>query len=169
MNDRTTIIARDLAAADNALKRMCANIVYRRIVLSQLLDSVEIANRLAPESWAVTQFQGGFRLNVGPVEAFACIDGECRLLLACAAGESGMWGVEAIRYRSLPEPQAVFVGTPEQFADGRSRLHEQHAKYVELAALGQDGRPRRCTYARFNSPAVLECAKREQAQTFDVR
>jgi hypothetical protein len=168
MSERT-ITARDLSAADNTLKRMCANEVHRRMVLSQLLDSVEIANRLAPESWAVTKFQGGFRLNVGPVEAFACIDEECRLLLACAAADAGTWGVEPIRYRSLPEPQSVFVGTPEQFAEMQGRLHEQHARYIELAALRQDGRPRRCSYARFNSPAVLECAKREQTQIPDMR
>ena len=46
------------------------------LVLSQLLHSFDIAYQIDSSSLAVTLYNHGFRLNVGPVEALYYLHGE---------------------------------------------------------------------------------------------
>jgi len=60
----------DPEVARSVMTELCPNVEDRRRVLAQLLRSIATAEKHAPNSWAVTLFEHGFRLNVGQVEAF---------------------------------------------------------------------------------------------------
>ena len=55
----------------------------QKFVFSQLMDSIDWCERRGSTAWSITLFQGGFRLNVGQVEAMTCM---CRVR---APGEFG--------------------------------------------------------------------------------
>lgn len=55
--------------AEGIMSALCPSKSEQRVVLGQLLRSINVAEQYAPNSWAVTLFGNGFRLNLGPVEA----------------------------------------------------------------------------------------------------
>lgn len=59
-------------AAERVMSAVCPDAGMRREILRCLLNSIAAVERVAPEAWAVTLFEEGFRLNVGPVEALTC-------------------------------------------------------------------------------------------------
>lgn len=157
----------DPALAEEIMKKLSPSEPERRVVLSQLLCSVAAAEQLAPHSWSVTLFSDGFRLNVGPVEAFTFFNGEIRLFLfGSVPVEAHKLGeVLSSTYRSMPQPQYVFVGAVEQFEKARPHLQAAHAAFVRAAAVTSSGKPRRSSFARAHSPGLYSYAKRIAGET----
>lgn len=54
--------------AASVMEELCPSPTDRLLVLQQFLASIEVAQKISPDIWAVTLFHDGFRLNVGPVE-----------------------------------------------------------------------------------------------------
>jgi hypothetical protein len=155
----TTISRAQFESANACFRRMCAEAEFRRELLGQLVISVEEADRIAPHSWAVSDHGNGFRLNVGPAEAYACINETVTLLLGCTTEQAGVSGVHPSGYSSVPGPQSMFIGSPQEFASVRARLWDAHRAYLHAAALTQGGRPRRCPFARYHSQTLFDAAK----------
>lgn len=153
----------------DALERVALSILpgcdesLRRTVLEQLLHSAEVAAAVAPAAWAVTLFDNGFRLNVGPVEALV-LDGRTVLVnLAVSSGADAVNGlsVQPTEYKSMPEPQSRYVGDVEAFVRDRDRLQPFHEAFVKRAATTKDGKPRQgSSYASSHASELMEYAAR---------
>ena len=52
------------------MERACPDPAARRFLMKQTLESIAVAEKLAPNTWAATLLEDGIRLNVGQVEAF---------------------------------------------------------------------------------------------------
>lgn len=157
--------ATKIANARFSLERMCSVPADRLAVIEQLLESIAFVQEIAPESWALTRFEHGFRMNVGSVEAYACLHGKVRLLLACEPGAINVAGIEPIRYASVPLPQAVYVSPASELALVRRRLCAAHLAYLRAAALRRDGQARRCAYTRYHCEALLAAARQMVGKT----
>ena len=132
----------------------------RRFVMKQLLESIAIAERLGPNSWAVTLFEDGFRLNVGQVEAFSY---KRRLvyffMLGAVSGRAYTVGeIIPSSFRSMPQPQSVFIGSANELQRIHSVLAQAHKSFVQTAAVTTKGKPRRCSYSRYHSPGLYQYA-----------
>ncbi len=149
------------------MRELCHSVAKQRLVLSQLLRSISVAERLAPHSWAVTLFPHGFRLNVGMVEVFTFFGGNVRLFLF------GPLSVEAQKYgevlpcefRSMPQPQHCFIGSLAEFEKAGPHLQAAHTEFVRVAAVTKNGKPRNTSYARYHSTGLHTYAQRVVAQT----
>lgn len=143
------------------LERIVNDAAERRAVLERLLQSCREAAAIAPASWAVSQLQNGFRLNVGQVEAFAVFDDGVRLLMAAEKGDARLQGlqVQTTAYRSISGPQSAFAGSPMEYLRARHILDPLHSAYIERAARTNIGKPRHGTpFARYHSPELIEYA-----------
>lgn len=152
----------DPTQAEEIMAEVCPAVADRRIVLAQLLRSIATAEQVAPHSWAVTLFVNGFRLNVGPVEAFTFLEREVRLFFLGSiptevqrAGE-----VFPCTFRSMPQPQHGFFGTARQLQKVGPILQPLHAAYVRTAAVTSKGKPRHSPFARHHSPGLHIYAQR---------
>lgn len=134
----------------------------RSMVLQQLLESSELADSIAPNAWAVTLFNNGFRLNVGQVEVLVFVDGQLRVNLVGEVGAEPFVedNFEAADYRSLPQPQCAFVGRVGAFAAVESALRSSHQQFVKLAASTRSGQPREGSpFRRFHCEELLQYAR----------
>jgi hypothetical protein len=131
-------------------------------VLKQLLESIDVADSLAPHSWAVTLFANGFRLNVGSVEVFTVFDEEVRLFLfgSVPASASDLGEVFPGTYRSVPQPHHCFCTSVVRLGRAALLLQSQHLNFVRTAAVTSSGQPRRTPYAAYHSPGLYSYAKR---------
>lgn len=152
----------DPEQAAEIMRVLCPSVAKQRLVLSQLLHSIAVAERLAPHSWAVTLFANGFRLNVGMVEVYTFLDGNVRLLLfghlppeANKVGE-----IHTCEFRSMPQPQHCFTGNLKEFEKASPNLQSAHTEFVRAAALTKNGKPRSTSYARYHSAGLHTYAKR---------
>lgn len=108
---------------------LCPSLRDRTLVLRQLLESVNIAAKISHDIWAVTLFDHGFRLNVGPVEVMTFRTValpqsdvtlvELRLLIhgqvdediqAALIQDEDVHGISPSDYASVPQPQFVYMG-----------------------------------------------------------
>ncbi|MHB1799536.1 MAG: hypothetical protein ACYCUI_14750 [Vulcanimicrobiaceae bacterium] len=157
----------ELAAAEAVLVEQCPNLEERLAVLHRLLITADAANAIAPNAWAVTLFVNGFRLNIGQVEAVIFIDGGLRINLSASVGTKPFVGQNfvAAGYRSLPQPLCAFVGTPQQYLPLAAELELAHMRFVQLAATGSSGMPRRGTpFLRSHCEGLVQYARSTQAK-----
>jgi hypothetical protein len=128
--------------------------------MEQLLQSIAIAERLGPNSWAVTLFKEGFRLNVGQVEAFTYKRRLVYLfMLGAVSGRAYTVGeIIPSSFRSMPQPQSVFIGSAKELQRIHSALAQAHKSFVQTAAVTTKGKPRRCSYSRYHSPGLYQYA-----------
>ena len=138
------------------MERVCPNVAVRRFLMKQLLQSAAIAERAGPDSWAVTLFEDGFRLNVGQVEAFTYRRGLVYFFMLGTVPARAYTVGEIIpsSFRSMPQPQCVFVGGAGELQRVRAALAPAHKTFVRTAAVTTKGKPRRSSYARFHSPGL---------------
>ena len=62
------IIDSDIADIAIWMEKLCPNREDRQLVMGQLAQSIRYAKTISNDVCALTQFESGFRLNVGPVE-----------------------------------------------------------------------------------------------------
>lgn len=145
------------------LERLYPSEPERHAVLARLLNSVAVADAVAPSAWAATFFPWGFRLNVGQVEVY--VAGEHDFFLNCAAAK-GMppFDTDAFtdaNYRSVPGSQCHYRGVPADLLNLPAGVERAHAKFIELAAHSPSGKLRSSTpFKRFHSEALLAYARR---------
>lgn len=133
----------------------------RRTVLEQLLHSAQVAAEAAPAAWAVTLFDNGFRLNVGPVETLVLDGRTIAINLAVSASDNAVrdLNVQTTEYKSMPAPQAKYVADVEKFVQVRGLLQPLHDAFVRKAATTKNGEPRQgSSYASSHSPELMEYA-----------
>jgi len=142
------------------MERACPDATVRRFVMKQLLQSIAIAERLGPNSCAVTLFEDGFRLNVGQVEAFSYKRRLAYFFLLGAVSDRAYTVGEIIpsSLRSMPQPQSAFIGSAKELQRIHSALAQAHKSFVETAAVTTKGKPRRCSYSRYHSPGLYQYA-----------
>jgi hypothetical protein len=146
--------------ARRVMTQLCPGEQSRRQVLAQLLRSISEAEKLAPNSWSVTLFDNGFRLNVGPVEVYTLAENEVRLLLfGTLPNDVAENLIKPIAYRSVSQPQYCFTGSIRQFSRLSELLEQPHYAFVRNAAVTATGKPRRSSFARFHSPGLHAYAK----------
>jgi len=148
------------ASAEDVMERACPDAAARRFLMKRLLQSIAIAERLGPNSCAVTLFDEGFRLNVGQVEAFTF---KRRLayffMFGAVSGRAYTVGeIIPCAFRSMPQPQSVFIGSATELQRVHSALAKAHKSFVETAAVTTKGKPRRSSYSRFHSPGLYQYA-----------
>jgi hypothetical protein len=163
----------DPTIASALMQDLCPALHDRRLVLSQLIRSMEFAERLAPDSCSVTMWRNGFRLNVGQVESFVFIDAGIRLFLfgsfPSAAQEFGE--IVPARFHSIPQPHYGYFGDVRGFERAGSHLQPSHLEFLRVAALTTRGKPRRSPFRRTHSPGLVQYARSfaEEGPSFGVR
>ena len=152
----------DAAVAAEIMRELCPVLSDQQVVLGQLLSSIAVAEQVAPQSWAVTLFGNGFRLNVGPVEAFTFFDREVSLFLLGSVPPEAQDPSELTpcSFRSIPQPQHMFCASLERLASVRDLLQPAHAEFVRAAAVTSTGKPRRSPYSRYHSRGLHTYALR---------
>lgn len=148
------------ASAETVMESACPDATARRFLMNRLLQSIAIAERLGPNSWAVTLFEEGFRLNVGQVEAFTYKRRLVYFFMLGAVSDRAYTVGEIIpsSFRSMPQPQSVFIGSAQELQRVHSALAQAHKSFVQAAAVTTKGKPRRCSYSRFHSPGLYQYA-----------
>ena len=169
----TTLDRNSAEHAAEIMAAVCPSKHEQQFILQQLLGSISIAEQYAPNSWVVTLFGNGFRLNVGPVEVFTFFRGEVRLfLLGSAPVEAAQYGeVFPTDFHSVPQPQHCFIGSTSTFGSVASVLQSVHAEFVHAAAITSKGNPRKgSSFARSHSPGLVTYAKDivSETQLFSV-
>lgn len=152
----------DPKAAEAVMRRQCPDEALRRFLMSRLLRSAAVAEQAGPRSWAVTLFPNGFRLNVGQVEAFTYLNRVVGWFMLGTVPD-GVYTVGEVlecSFRSLPQPQRVFYGSPGELQRLHRQLAPAHEQFLSTAATTAQGKPRRCPYARYHSPGLYAYAVR---------
>lgn len=146
--------------AAEVMERWCPSKQQRKAVLTQLMRSVAAADGVSPQSWAVTLFNNGFRLNVGAVEALTFFDGYVSLFIhgSFPAEVQEHGEVFPCGLKSAPHPSQVFIGTPDALGVVAPLLASAHEAYVRGSAVTQNGKPRRTNFARYHSPGLYAYA-----------
>lgn len=133
----------DSAFAEEIISKFLADPTDRLITLKQLVDSANYAASVAPSAWGVTLYSNIFRLNVGMVEVLVVGNGFIRLNCIGQTGEEPFIGshFEKTEYRSVPNPQCRFLGTPSEFAEIKSNLQAYHKKFIDTVGRKKNGEP----------------------------
>ena len=142
------------------MERACPDPRARKFLMTQLVKSVSLAEACGPDSWAVTLFTDGFRLNVGQCEAFTYLNRLVRyfMLGAVPAQAHTVGEILPASFRSLPQPQWAFYGSVGELKRLQATLAPGHKLFVHTAAVTTKGKPRRCPYMRYHSPALHDYA-----------
>ena len=142
------------------MERACPDLKARKFLMAQLLKSVSWAEARGPNSWAVTLFNEGFRLNVGQCEALTYLNRLVRyFMLGSVPAQAHTVGeILPASFRSLPQPQWAFYGSAAELKRLHSALAPGHKLFVQTAAVTTKGKPRRCPYMRYHSPALYDYA-----------
>jgi hypothetical protein len=148
--------------AESVMRQACPDAHARRFLMARMLESIALAEKLGPRSWAVTLFDNGFRLNVGQVEAFVYRNRSARLLMLGAAPAHALTvgDIVSCSYRSMPQPQFAFYGSAQELERIHSHLAPLHAAFVQTAAVTSKGKPRRSPYSRYHSRGLHDYAVR---------
>jgi 5-methylcytosine-specific restriction protein A len=161
----------------------CSDAKLRQEILRCLLNSIGFVERVAPQAWAVTLFDNGFRLNVGQVEALTCgvfadeehlgswRPFEVRLLtqgelpaevLSAQQRESSCLQIWPTPYKSVPLPQHVVSMSFDQASElsqWLEMLGSAHERYLSAALRTSTGRPRSSTtFRRTHSQGLIDYA-----------
>ena len=155
--------------AESVMRQACPDTRARRFLMTRLLESIALAERVGPRSWAVTLFDHGFRLNVGQTEAFVYLNRVARFFMlgSVPAQAHTVGDIIPCSFRSLPQPQFAFYGSAQELERMHSHLAPAHAAFVQTAAVTSKGKPRRCPYSRYHSAGLYDYAVRaaSRAQT----
>ena len=134
----------------------------RRQILNRLIDSARIANAISPSAWAVTLSSDFFRLNVGPVEVYVAYPGG--FFINCAgsidiAPFNGP-GFETVLYKSMPGPNCVYRGKPNDLTKLPKDVLQAHAMFIDNASTTSTGKPRTGTlYRKSHSEGLIKYAR----------
>ncbi|HZD30938.1 MAG TPA: hypothetical protein VE779_04675 [Candidatus Angelobacter sp.] len=134
-----------------------------KVVLDQLAQSIRVVSEIAPNAWAVTLSEDGFRMNVGQTEVLTAFSGKVRLLMEGMGGGSD----PSLRHHLSPSPYKsvrgenyIFHGSVPQFLKYRDAILGAHRDYLYEAGTTKSGRPRKGTpHRRSHSPGVVELAQ----------
>jgi hypothetical protein len=150
----------DTALAEEIFLDVCPSERERKLILGQLLRSIAAAERVAPLSVSCTPFGNGFRLNVGNVEALTFFDREVRLFLHGAARPAAeqVGELQPCTLKSAPQPSHVLRMNMKSFQKAHEVLAAAHEAYVRGGAVTPNGKPRKSSFARYNSPGLLTYA-----------
>lgn len=167
------------------MSAVCPDQTLLREVLRCLLDSIACVDAVAPDAWAVTLSDNGFRLNVGPVEALTFVKVEAmwpfatqyegqpivRVLTQGALPDSvleqrqaadSILEVSSAAYKSVALPQhvvALAVEAPGQVEHWIGILSQAHQRFIVQALHTSTGRVRSSTaFRRTHSPGLVEYA-----------
>lgn len=135
----------DPKSASELMQALCPGMEERRLVLQQLLSSIAQVEAVSSELWALSLFEDGFRLNVGPVEVmtltrtfnswpFESSENQpdvlgIRLLLQgdvsdelseFVASNRNLHALAPMAYKSIPSPHWCYTGSAK-LIDGRLR------------------------------------------------
>lgn len=171
-------------AAEAVMSAVCPDPLLRREVLRYLLDSIAYAERLAPEAWAVTLFNNGFRLNVGQVEALTCdlarwpfptLDQGQLIVRVLTQGalpaevleqqknDDSILELSSTAYKSIALPQHVVALVVEDLGviqQWLGKLSQPHQRYISQALHTSTGRVKSSTpFRRTHSPGLIAYAK----------
>jgi hypothetical protein len=140
---------------------LCPTKLERSHLMSQLLLSCALAERIAPLSRAATLFKdgSGFRVNVGRVEVFTFISGSVRIMLFGAVPVLPAGKLVSTVYTSVPQPQSALSCSVKEFVSVDALVQEPHAAFVRSAALTSNGKPYNTSFARFHSAGLLAYAR----------
>lgn len=171
--------------AASLMEAACPSERDRVLVLRQLLDSVVIAEGISSDVWAVTLFDHGFRVNVGPVEVMTfrtvfqspettllevrlLLHGQVTQEVEAALAEGGeIHNFFPSRYKSVPQPQFVYMGLGNISSGGISNenyrelekalklLRSLHADFIGHAAKTPTGGIRQSSNYRRSHSAGL--------------
>jgi hypothetical protein len=134
----------------------------RKAILNRLLDSIKVANALAPSAWAVTLAADYCRLNVGPVEVFVAYSGSFFMNFAASndiAPFNGR-GFSAVTYKSMAGPNCLYRGKPVDLAKFPQEVLDGHTSFIENAAMSPSGKPRTGTlYGKSHSEGLVKYAR----------
>ncbi len=152
----------DPKCAEDVIECLCRSTEDQKLVLGQLLRSVDVASAIAPNAWSVTLFGNGFRLNVGQVDSLEFLSGKLCVPLHGhlpteleRSGRIGAWP-----YTSVPEPRFQFSGSIADFARWQSQLTAPHEAYLNEAARAPSGKPRKGTaHAKSHSEGLMRYAR----------
>jgi hypothetical protein len=152
----------EVLSPEEVFAEICPNEAQRKLLASQLIRSIEVADAIAPQSWAVTLFSNGFRLNVGAVEALTFGDGEIRVLVhGDLSGANVRDGeISDCPYANAPQPSSVFQSPLSRYEEVADDLQAAHAAYVRGSAISPSGRRRRTAFARHHSAALVDHARK---------
>lgn len=151
---------------DTAIERIVLAQVTPKLrvaALHRLVDSARLAAEIAPSAWGATLLDNGFRLNVGPVEAFVVQGDRVHVNLLASPGDPTLAGLPIVEthYQSMPSPQSAFVGTLEQLVPVLTRLSDAHAGFVRRAAVTKAAIPRKGSpFVAAHSDALMRFAAR---------
>lgn len=172
-----------VADADAVMSELFPDVAIRREILRCLLESIAMAERRAPNAWAVTLFGNGFRLNVGQVEALTCelvawpfetssngpiilrllAQGTLPENITSPSDDAGELEVSSAPYKSVPQPLHVLtveVRHPMQLKRCFDLALEPHRRFIDLAAVTPTGKPRTSTaFRRTHSEGLVQYAK----------
>ncbi|HUP92581.1 MAG TPA: hypothetical protein VM074_10070 [Solimonas sp.] len=150
----------DAVVAEAVMRHTCPDEATRRFLMEQLLRSIALAERAGPQSWAVTLFEHGFRLNVGQVEVFTYLNRLVRLFMLGAPPAAAYTVGEILEcsFKSMPRPQLAFYGNARELQRMLAHFAGPHAAFVQAAAVSASGKPRKCSYARTHSPGLYNYA-----------
>ena len=128
-NIDATLLA-DSSVAENTITGFLGDPSERLIALTQLIESADHANAVAPNAWGVTLHRNLFRLNVGRVEVLVVGEGTIRLNCVGRLGEPPFNGAEfeSSNYRSVPDPQCTFVGPLAEFNAIKESIQRFHQR-----------------------------------------
>lgn len=158
---------KDPARAGALLSALCPSISERRLLLTRLLDSVDVADHVGRCTWAVTLSESGFRLNVGAVEALTFFDGEVRLFLHgwVPVGTQLPGAIVPCTLAKAPPNSFVYSCSLATLRENGERLDQLHQAYLRRAAVTLRGKPYRTPYAKFHSPGLIMLAQTELSRT----
>ncbi len=134
----------DPQVAKTVLESMFPRKTERLAILSRLVHSIDVANAVAPNAWAVTLFPDAFRLNVGQVEVFVAYP--AGFFLNCAASAEAepfrSLGCEESTYAAVPQPQCRYSATAQDLRRLPPDVDAAHRRFIDLAARAPSGKPR---------------------------
>lgn len=134
----------DPRKAAEIMKEILPNRADRDFLLTQLSESIQKANSVAPNAWAVTLYENGFRLNVGRVEVLTAFDGQVGFFIHGdypAVPEAVRNYIQLVDRKSVPGLNYFFCGNVKRFRLCRDVLLPAHYDLIAKAGRTKTGRP----------------------------
>jgi hypothetical protein len=148
----TTVEKADPKVAGEIIESLFEDPKDRQACLELLAEGIAYANQLGGSCWGVTLGKDFVRLNVGRVEVFALFQGMVHFVLDRSKVPERFGLSEAPdTYASLPRSITYNVFTDEL------PTYKDDLKPAWLAAIkGASASAKKCAYARYHSPGVIE-------------
>lgn len=153
----------DPRRASEIMRDIFPNRADRDFVLTQLSESIQKANSVAPNAWAVTLYKNGFRLNVGKVEVLTAFD--CQVSFFThgdypVVPEALHNYIHSVDRKSVPGLSYFFYGSVKRFRICRDVLLHAHHNLIDKAGRTKTGKPVAGTPHRAaHSPGLVDLAQ----------